>query len=62
VVLQAGDELIASGPDEGREMLAQLLGWELSIDHESGGYDLEPLDSRYEAKEWDPNRLGDPVA
>ena len=30
VRLQAGDELIASGPDEGRELLAELLGWQLT--------------------------------
>ena len=46
---------------EGRELLAQLLGWELSLDHESGGDHLEPSDGRYEAKGWDVNRLGDPV-
>jgi uncharacterized protein with PhoU and TrkA domain len=62
VVLQSGDELIASGPDEGRELLAQLLGWELSVDHETGGYHLEPSDGRYEARSWDVSRLGDPVA
>ena len=62
VVLLAGDELIASGPDEGRELLAEVLGWELSLDHETGGYHLTPRDGRAEAREWDPTRLGDPVA
>jgi len=62
VVLVVGDELIASGPDEGRELLAELLGWQLSHDPETGGYHLEPSDGRYEAKAWDVNRLGDPVA
>jgi uncharacterized protein with PhoU and TrkA domain len=62
VVLLAGDELIASGPDEGRELLAELLGWELTIDPETGGYELSPRDGRAEARAWDPARLGDPVA
>lgn len=61
VVLVEGDELIASGPDEGRELLAELLGWILSHDPETGGYHLEPSDGRYESRAWDVNRLGDPV-
>ena len=43
VQLLAGDQLIASGPDEGREMLADLLGWQLILDEEDGGYELVPL-------------------
>jgi uncharacterized protein with PhoU and TrkA domain len=61
VVLLRGDELIASGPDEGRELLAELLGWDLALDPETGGYHLSPRDGRAEAREWDPTRLGDPV-
>jgi uncharacterized protein with PhoU and TrkA domain len=36
------DELIAAGPDEGRSMLAELLGWTYVEDDESGEYVLEP--------------------
>jgi uncharacterized protein with PhoU and TrkA domain len=61
VVLQPGDELIASGPDEGRELLAEMLGWELSLDPETGGYHLSPRAGPAEVREWDPNKLGDPV-
>ena len=42
-VLQAGDEVIASGPDEGREALAALLGWILERDPEAGVEHLLPL-------------------
>lgn len=62
VMLLPGDELIASGPDEGREMLAELLGYQLIMDEEGGGYDLVPLEGRPDVKSWDVNRLGDPVA
>jgi uncharacterized protein with PhoU and TrkA domain len=62
VVLLRDDELIASGPDEGRQLLAEMLGWELSLDPETGGYDLTPRQGPGVAREWDPNRLGDPVA
>ncbi len=55
------DELIASGPDEGREMLAELLGYRMILDEE-GGYELEPLQGTASVRAWDPNRLGDPVA
>ncbi len=34
VRLEAGDELIASGPDEGRPMLADLCGYRLVRDEE----------------------------
>ena len=36
------DELIAAGPDEGRAMLAELLGWTYLEDDESGEYVLKP--------------------
>jgi uncharacterized protein with PhoU and TrkA domain len=42
VTLQVGDELIASGPDEGHPMLAQLCGWELHEDEETGEQELVP--------------------
>jgi uncharacterized protein with PhoU and TrkA domain len=42
VALQAGDELIASGPDEGHPMLAELFGWELREDDETGEQELVP--------------------
>ncbi len=45
VVLQAGDELIASGPDEGHPILAQRLGWRLVEDEDTGQDRLEPLES-----------------
>jgi hypothetical protein len=43
VALQVGDELIASGPDEGHPMLAELLGWRLVEDEETGDEELVPL-------------------
>jgi uncharacterized protein with PhoU and TrkA domain len=43
VVLLAGDELIASGPDEGHPMLATLLGWHLEEDEDTGEQELVPL-------------------
>ncbi len=61
VVLSVGDELIASGPDEGRGMFAEMLGWALSLDPETGGYHLEPTNGSYEHRGWDVTRLGDPV-
>ena len=42
VALVAGDELIASGPDEGHPMLCELLGWELREDEETGEQELVP--------------------
>ena len=39
----AGDELIASGPDEGHPLLAARLGWRLEEDEDTGGERLEPL-------------------
>jgi hypothetical protein len=43
VVLAAGDELIASGPDEGHPLLAARLGWRLEEDEDTGQDRLEPL-------------------
>ena len=39
-VLHSGDELIASGPEEGRELLAHLCGFELKVDEETGEVEL----------------------
>ena len=55
------DELIASGPDEGRALLAELLGWLLEYDDEDGGYELHPLGRAAEVRSWD-ERLTDPVS
>ena len=44
-LLRRGDEIIASGPDEGREAFAALLGWELYRDEELGIDELEPIES-----------------
>jgi uncharacterized protein with PhoU and TrkA domain len=43
VTLHAGDELIASGPDEGQVRLAERCGWRLVEDEETGEQDLIPL-------------------
>lgn len=42
-VLVAGDQVIASGPDEGREHLAAKFGWRLLRDDESGDDELLPV-------------------
>ena len=42
VVLQAGDELIATGPDEGHRLLAELGGYFLIEDEETGEEALVP--------------------
>lgn len=42
--LQAGDEVVASGPDEGRDYLALLFGWRLERDEETGEDELHPID------------------
>ncbi len=42
VRLHAGDELIASGPDEGRALLAEMCGWHLVDDEETGERELLP--------------------
>lgn len=43
VELRPGDELIASGPDEGHPILAERMGWSLDEDEETGEHRLEPL-------------------
>lgn len=43
VVLQAGDEIIASGPDEGHPILARRCGWHLTEDDDTGEHTLAPL-------------------
>src|SRR5262249_43810261 len=43
VTLAQGDELIASGPDEGHPLLAARLGWRLEEDEDTGQERLEPL-------------------
>ncbi|HEX2849831.1 MAG TPA: TrkA C-terminal domain-containing protein [Acidimicrobiales bacterium] len=42
VVLAAGDELIATGPDEGHALLAELCGYRLVEDEETGEEELIP--------------------
>jgi len=42
VALRAGDELLASGPEEGRERLAALCGYSMAVDEETGMVDLTP--------------------
>ena len=44
--LVAGDELIASGPDEGRELLALRCGWGLIDPDGDGEMELEPVSAR----------------
>ncbi|MDQ6927413.1 MAG: potassium channel protein [Actinomycetota bacterium] len=41
-VLQAGDELIATGPDEGHRLLASMCGYHLIEDDETGEDELVP--------------------
>ena len=41
--LSPGDEVIASGPDEGREQFAEILGWRLVADDEAGDHVLAAL-------------------
>jgi len=43
VVLHAGDELIATGPDEGHPLLAELCGYRLIEDDETGEEELVPV-------------------
>lgn len=43
VRLVANDELIAHGPEEGRPMLAELCGWVMVLDEDTGGMELEPI-------------------
>lgn len=42
--LQAGDHILATGPEEGQEALAEMAGWRLVEDEEAGEIELEPLD------------------
>lgn len=42
VELRAGDQVLASGPEEGRAALAEMLGWRLFED-DDGELELEPL-------------------
>lgn len=44
VVLQAGDQLIAAGPDEGRSHLAERCGWRLRFDEDTGESELIPAE------------------
>ena len=44
VRLQAGDQLIAAGPDEGRSHLAERCGWRLRHDDETGESELLPAE------------------
>ena len=46
VRLLADDELIASGPDEGRELLTLRCGWRLVDPDGDGEMELEPVASR----------------
>lgn len=41
--LAANDELIVSGPDEGRELLARRCGWRLADQKGDGEMELEPI-------------------
>jgi uncharacterized protein with PhoU and TrkA domain len=45
VVLQSGDELIATGPDEGHSLLAELCGYHLIEDEDTGQDQLIPASS-----------------
>ena len=41
--LRAGDSVLAVGPEEGRAALAELFGWRLVEDEDTGELELEPL-------------------
>lgn len=43
VALAAGDQLIASGPEEGTELLAARCGYRLVEDEDTGQFEFEPL-------------------
>ena len=45
VVLHDGDELIATGPDEGQKLLAELCGYRLVEDDETGEDEFIPVDA-----------------
>lgn len=53
VTLQADDELIASGPDEGRPLLANILGWSLVEDIDTNEFELERFDGKVPMRAWD---------
>ena len=56
MVLRAGDNLIASGPEEGRHILARVLGWDIDIDPDTGEVTLTAVGSPD-----DPRRTWDDV-
>ncbi len=58
VQLLADDQIIATGPDEGRVILAEMLGWHFTIDTDTGQIDLAPLDRPATVREWDASRVG----
>lgn len=41
--LQPGDELVLSGPEEGLDAMATILGWRLVEHDETGAFELEPV-------------------
>lgn len=41
--LSVDDEVIASGPDEGREQFAEVFGWRLVADEDAGDHELAAL-------------------
>ena len=43
VRLCVGDELVASGPEEGRGRLAPICGYEMDIDEDTGHVELTPI-------------------
>ncbi len=43
VRLWVGDELLASGPEEGRDRLAAICGYSMDIDEETGHVELTPI-------------------
>ena len=54
VVLRAGDQVIASGPDEGRQLLARVMGYDIDIDPDTGEVALTPSgDSADPRRTWD---------
>ncbi len=57
VQLRAGDQIIATGPDEGRARLAEILGWQLRADPDTGEIELSPLDHPAAMREWDVSRV-----
>jgi uncharacterized protein with PhoU and TrkA domain len=46
VRLEAGDELIATGPDDGRDRLADLAGYRVLEDDDTGEIELVPTDKQ----------------